>query len=149
MDAKISIESPDQIEAFLKQEETLLKNMVEKVLASGANVVVCQKGQAEHHGDRKQDLAASGSEHQLPHGHDFVQRELHADGKQQQRHADFSHCLNSRAVCDQVKSGRSHKDSRQQIGHNGRLPRPPQDNGDERGKPKQDEQVQQQVVMVH
>ncbi len=44
MDAKISIESPDQIEAFLKQEETMLKDMVEKVLASGANVVVCQKG---------------------------------------------------------------------------------------------------------
>ncbi|HLN89850.1 MAG TPA: thermosome subunit beta, partial [Candidatus Binatia bacterium] len=44
MDTKISIESPEQIEAFLKQEETLLKDMVEKVLASGANVVVCQKG---------------------------------------------------------------------------------------------------------
>jgi thermosome len=44
MDAKISIESPDQIEAFLKQEETMLKDMVEKVLATGANVVVCQKG---------------------------------------------------------------------------------------------------------
>jgi thermosome len=44
MDAKISIESPDQIEAFLKQEETMLKDMVEKVLASGANVIICQKG---------------------------------------------------------------------------------------------------------
>jgi chaperonin GroEL (HSP60 family) len=44
MDAKISIESPDQIEAFLKQEETMLKDMVGKVLASGANMVICQKG---------------------------------------------------------------------------------------------------------
>lgn len=44
LDAKISIENPEQIEAFLKQEETMLKDMVEKVLASGANVVVCQKG---------------------------------------------------------------------------------------------------------
>ncbi len=44
MDAKISIESPEQIEAFLKQEETMLKDMVEKVLASGANVIICQKG---------------------------------------------------------------------------------------------------------
>lgn len=44
LDAKINIESPDQIEAFLKQEETMLKDMVEKVLASGANVVICQKG---------------------------------------------------------------------------------------------------------
>ncbi|MCW4002856.1 MAG: thermosome subunit beta [Candidatus Bathyarchaeota archaeon] len=44
LDAKINIESPEQIEAFLKQEETMLKTMVEKIVASGANVVICQKG---------------------------------------------------------------------------------------------------------
>ena len=44
IDTKINIESPSQIEAFLKQEETMLKDMVDKVLASGANVIVCQKG---------------------------------------------------------------------------------------------------------
>ncbi len=44
LDAKISIESPDQIEAFLKEEETMLRDMTNKILASGANVVVCQKG---------------------------------------------------------------------------------------------------------
>jgi thermosome len=44
LDAKISIESPDQIEAFLKQEETMLQDMTDKILASGANVVICQKG---------------------------------------------------------------------------------------------------------
>ncbi len=43
-DAKINIESPDQIEAFLKQEESMLKDMTEKIVAAGANVVVCQKG---------------------------------------------------------------------------------------------------------
>jgi chaperonin GroEL (HSP60 family) len=43
-DAKINIESPDQIEAFLKQEETMLKGMAEKIIAAGANVVICQKG---------------------------------------------------------------------------------------------------------
>jgi thermosome len=43
-DAKINIESPDQIEAFLKQEEAMLKDMAEKIAAAGANVVVCQKG---------------------------------------------------------------------------------------------------------
>jgi len=43
-DAKINIESPDQIEAFLKQEETMLKDMTGKIVASGANVVICQKG---------------------------------------------------------------------------------------------------------
>jgi archaeal chaperonin len=43
-DAKLNIESPDQIEAFLKQEESMLKAMVYKIVASGANVVICQKG---------------------------------------------------------------------------------------------------------
>ena len=60
MDAKINIESPEQIEAFLKQEETMLKDMVDKVLASGANVVVCQKGiddMAQHFLSRKGVIA--------------------------------------------------------------------------------------------
>jgi thermosome len=43
-DAKINIETPDQIEAFLNQEEAMLKGMVEKIIAAGANVVICQKG---------------------------------------------------------------------------------------------------------
>jgi chaperonin GroEL (HSP60 family) len=43
-DAKINIESPDQIEAFLKQEETMLKDMADKIVTAGANVVICQKG---------------------------------------------------------------------------------------------------------
>ena len=60
MDAKINIESPDQIEAFLKQEEAMLKGMVEKVFSSGANVVVCQKGiddMAQHFLARKGVIA--------------------------------------------------------------------------------------------
>jgi len=44
LDAKINIENPAQIEAFLKEEEVLLKRMVDKILSSGANVVICQKG---------------------------------------------------------------------------------------------------------
>jgi thermosome len=43
-DAKINIESPDQMEAFLQQEESMLKEMVEKIAARGASVVLCQKG---------------------------------------------------------------------------------------------------------
>jgi thermosome len=43
-DAKINIESPEQMEAFLKQEEGMLKEMVEKIAAIGANVVLCEKG---------------------------------------------------------------------------------------------------------
>jgi len=43
-DAKINIESPEQIGYFLREEENMLKAMVEKIVTSGANVVVCQKG---------------------------------------------------------------------------------------------------------
>jgi thermosome len=43
-DAKINIETPDQIEAFLDQEEVMLKDMTEKIMKVGANVVICQKG---------------------------------------------------------------------------------------------------------
>ncbi len=42
--AKINITSPDQIRAFLEEETRLLKEMVEKIKAVGANVVICQKG---------------------------------------------------------------------------------------------------------
>lgn len=43
-DAEIKIDSPDQIKAFLDQEEGMLKRMVGKIVDSGANVLVCQKG---------------------------------------------------------------------------------------------------------
>lgn len=43
-DAKIEITSPDQLEAFLKQEEKMLREMVENVKASGATALFCQKG---------------------------------------------------------------------------------------------------------
>ena len=44
VDAKIEITSPDQMQKFLEQEEKMLKDMVEKIAKSGANVVFCQKG---------------------------------------------------------------------------------------------------------
>jgi thermosome len=44
VDAKIEITSPDQLQAFLDQEETMLKGMVDDIMATGANVVFCQKG---------------------------------------------------------------------------------------------------------
>jgi thermosome len=43
-DAKIEITSPEQMEAFLKQEEKMLKEMVDKIEKTGANAVFCQKG---------------------------------------------------------------------------------------------------------
>jgi thermosome len=43
-DAEIRITSPDQLQAFLEQEENMLKDMVDKITASGATVMFCQKG---------------------------------------------------------------------------------------------------------
>jgi thermosome len=59
-DAKINIESPDQMDAFLKQEENMIKNMVEKIVVKGANVILCQKGiddLAQHFLSKKNVLA--------------------------------------------------------------------------------------------
>jgi len=43
-DAQIRITSPEQLNAFLDQEEKTLKNMVSKIVNSGANVLFCEKG---------------------------------------------------------------------------------------------------------
>lgn len=44
VDAKIEITSPDQMSAFLEQEEKMLKKMVDKISGAGAKVLFCQKG---------------------------------------------------------------------------------------------------------
>jgi len=43
-DAKISITEPSQLQDFVNREEIILKQMVEKIKVSGANVLFCQKG---------------------------------------------------------------------------------------------------------
>lgn len=55
-DAKINIESPEEMEGFLKQEEDMLHDMVDKIVKSGANVVLTEKGiddMAQHFMARK------------------------------------------------------------------------------------------------
>jgi thermosome len=44
IEAKIQISDPNQIQAFLDNEERMLREMVEKIKKSGANAVFCQKG---------------------------------------------------------------------------------------------------------
>jgi len=59
-DAQIQITDPARLQEFIDQEEKMLKNMVEKVAASGANVVLCQKGiddAAQHYLAKKGILA--------------------------------------------------------------------------------------------
>ncbi|TXT55737.1 MAG: Thermosome subunit [Candidatus Thorarchaeota archaeon] len=43
-DAKIAISDPSSMQSFLDQEESMLKEMVDQIVATGANVVIAQKG---------------------------------------------------------------------------------------------------------
>jgi len=43
-EAKIQITDPNQLQAFLNQEENFIKDMVETIAKSGATVLFCQKG---------------------------------------------------------------------------------------------------------
>lgn len=43
-DAKIEINDPLKLQAFLDQEEKMLRNMSDKIIKSGANVLISQKG---------------------------------------------------------------------------------------------------------
>ncbi|MCJ7455131.1 TCP-1/cpn60 chaperonin family protein [Candidatus Bathyarchaeota archaeon] len=43
-DAKLNIKNPEQMKAFLDEEEKMLKEMVDKIVSAGANVAICEKG---------------------------------------------------------------------------------------------------------
>lgn len=43
-EAKISVSTPDELQRFIESEERYLKDMTNRIIASGANVVFCQKG---------------------------------------------------------------------------------------------------------
>jgi len=60
-DSKIAIETPDQMQAYLDQEEQMLRDMVKKVKDAGINVLLCQKGiddMVQHFLSREGILAA-------------------------------------------------------------------------------------------
>ncbi len=44
VDAKIQITDPSMLASFLEEEENYIRNLVEKIQASGANAIICQKG---------------------------------------------------------------------------------------------------------
>jgi thermosome len=59
-DAKLNIQNPDQMKAFLDEEESILRNMVGKIASIGANVAICEKGiddVAQHFMAKKNILA--------------------------------------------------------------------------------------------
>ena len=56
VDAKIQITDPNQLAAFLEEEEGYIRKLVDRIEASGANVVICQKGiddLAQHYMSKK------------------------------------------------------------------------------------------------
>jgi thermosome len=61
MSAEIRIRDPNQMKAFLDQEDSMLKKMVTKIKTSGADVVFCQKGiddMAQHYLSKEGIMAA-------------------------------------------------------------------------------------------
>ena len=44
IDAKIQISSPEQMQSFIEQEEVMLRSMADRIINSGANVLISQKG---------------------------------------------------------------------------------------------------------
>ena len=44
VDAKIQITDPTMLQAFLDEEERMMKKMADRIIDSGANMVICQKG---------------------------------------------------------------------------------------------------------
>jgi len=44
VDARIQIQDPTQLQAFLDEEESMIRKMVDQVIKSGATVLICQKG---------------------------------------------------------------------------------------------------------
>ena len=43
-EAKITLERPEQMRMFLDEETRMIKTLVDRIVKSGANVVICQKG---------------------------------------------------------------------------------------------------------
>ncbi|WP_054582660.1 thermosome subunit beta [Halolamina pelagica] len=61
VDTNVSIDSPDQLQSFLDQEEQELRDKVDAIAATGADVVFCQKGiddLAQHYLAKEGILAA-------------------------------------------------------------------------------------------
>ncbi len=60
VDAQLSVDDPSQLQNFLDQEEQQIKDLVDKVEATGANVLICQKNiddMAQHYLAEKGILA--------------------------------------------------------------------------------------------
>src|SRR5208337_2070441 len=78
-DAKININSPDQMKLFLDEEESMLREMTDKVVKSGANVIFCERNRRpctplpikeEHHGRQERQQQRHGENSESHRGSD-------------------------------------------------------------------------------
>jgi thermosome len=129
-DAKIQITDPSQIQAFLDQEENILKDMVEKIVEAGANVVICQKGIddiAQHYLSKKgiyaarrvkksdmEKLARATGAQMVTNLDDLTSKELGAAGLVEEKKVGdelmtfVQKCSNPKAVTILVRGGTEH-----------------------------------------
>ena len=130
IDSKIEITSPDQMQAFLDQEEKMLRDMVEKIASTGANVVICQKGiddVAQYFMSKKgiyavrrvsesdmKRVAKATNGRVVSNIHDFEKDDLGAAGNvEEKKVGDSSYtfiqeCKNPKAVTLLVRGGTEH-----------------------------------------
>ncbi|MAG92061.1 thermosome subunit [Candidatus Woesearchaeota archaeon] len=130
VDAKIEITSPDQLQAFLDQEEKMLKDMVEKISASGASVLICQKGiddVAQHFLAKKgiyavrrvsdsdmKKISKATSGNVVSNLHDLKKNDLGSAGTVEERKFGddeftfITECKNPKAVTILVRGGTEH-----------------------------------------
>jgi len=130
IDANIEITSPDQLQAFLDQEEKMLKDMVEAIAASGANVLICQKGiddVAQHFLSKKgiyavrrvsdsdmKKIAKATNGNVVSNLHDLSKDDLGFAGTVEERKVgdeEFTYimdCKNPKAVTILVRGGTEH-----------------------------------------
>ena len=130
IDANIEITSPDQLQAFLDQEEKMLRDMVEQIASTGANVLICQKGiddVAQHFlakkgiyavrrvsdSDMKKIAKATGG-NVVINLHDLSKEDLGFAGQVEERKVgdeEFTYimdCKNPKAVTILVRGGTEH-----------------------------------------
>ena len=125
--AEIRIKDPTQMQAFLDQENHMLKEMVRKIKASGANIVLCQKGvddMAQHFLAKKgiltarrvkqsdmEKLARATGGRVVTHLDDLKQKDLGKAGLVEERKVGddkmifIENCKNPKSVAILIRAG--------------------------------------------
>lgn len=130
IDAKISITDPSQMQAFIDQEEQMIRKMVDTVVNTGANVLLCQKGIddiAQHFFAKKgilvarrvkksdmESLARATGAHVITNLDDMTSEDLGSAGAVEERRVAgdemifVTECPNPKSVSVLIRGGTEH-----------------------------------------